>query len=925
MELLFILPALGWLIAATLLHQILSLPFVKARVQRVTGSAARPPEGMADLVDKAAEELTLLGFEGPRAAWLEDDSRSEISRRFQSAWVHPDEGIIVYLLPPENAEHPDQLNTLFVSRLKDGRLLISQAFDPFFVIGSNEQVQGRVIAGDSLLDQFNLHRLWVNGQDAPLDRSLGRSRLVDELLAGALNQQRRELIGKGLLREDSSGVARPGLRLGLRMLRIWFKRPKPPASAAEVPLQRLLLMDQVVDRVRGYAPTKGMQWTLFGGSVVAFLLLGSVIFDLTFAVLVAVVIAIHELGHFLAMRAFGYRQVRMMLLPMVGGVTIGYEEKPDPVRRGWVSLMGPLPGIILGAGLLWLMQWPGVDVVSLPPWLGTLAWLLLVINYLNLLPVPPLDGGRLVEDLLPARWAWLRVLVVVGLCAIGILVSVLMGFWLLVVIIALPLLTIPGFLTAARAARQVDGEGLARKERPQRMRTVLEALENVAGPARQVAPRLALAEEVLRIVRFEPVGLGRQVSLGTIYVVVLLAPLGTSAAAMVLWFGLLIGYDYDYDDGGFAEVYDSLQLELESLPLENLLDRYLDDQDEVVAALPATDNAIDLAEQKLGQPLPPALQRFYARTNGLDSLAIAPVAELSLAPECLEPVFAHYARMQQEFDADADLIFLEDRQHRVRPDEVYGWICLGPVDVEDLNVLAIAPGTASRPAGQGFLIFSDYGIEAYADLETWLRDQVLGHEVGRWHAAHYQSRRASMDEELDRLSTALLLEKMPQPGFLERRAMGWPSLPGPARSADLAAAEQRLGLSLPGELQELYARHDGYYPWEVVPVGELVFFDAWPDADDSIVWYQDEQDRWQLAGPGGGSELDVARSDLDRCLVIGKSMNGFMDTEMTTVPATLFWCPELAGGVALDFRRQVYFPALRELFADRTAMRMLMP
>jgi len=231
----------------------------------------------------------------------------------------------------------------------------------------------------------------------------------------------------------------------------------------------------------------------------------------------------------------------------------------------------------------------------------------------------------------------------------------------------------------------------------------------------------------------------------------------------------------------------------------------------------------------------------------------------------------------------------------------------------------------SNLARQGFLVFSDYGIDAYSDLETWLRDQVMGYELDRLYEAHHQDRRARIDAELDQHSTVQLLERMPHPGFLERRAMGWPALPGPARSTDLTAAEQRLGLSLPGELQELYAVHDGFYPWGVVPVGELVFFDAWPDASDSIAWYQDDEDRWQLAGPGDAGELDVTRSDLDRCLVIGKSINGFMDTEMSTVPATLFWCPGLAGGVALDLRHQMYFSALRELFADRTARRMLMP
>ena len=924
MELLFIIPAVGWLVVATLLQNVSSLPFVPVRARPASGSAALPPDGMADLVDKAAEELRALGFEGPRAARLEDQAGSEVSRRHQTAWVHPEQGIIVYLLPPENQDHPGQLNTILLSRLKDGRLLISQAYDPFFAIGSNSLVQGRVIAGDSLAVQVELHRQWVNTQDAPVDRTLARSRLVDELLAGALNQQRAELIKKRLLVESADGAARPGLRFSLRMLRAWLQRPKAPANNDPVLLARLLLMDRVVDRVRGYAPTRTMQWTLFGGSVAAFLVLGSLIFDPTFALLVAVVIAFHELGHFLAMRAFGYRQVRMMLLPMVGGVTIGYEEKPDPVRRGWVSMMGPLPGIVVGAGLLWGLNSGLFDPYTTPAWLGTLAWLLLVINYLNLLPIPPLDGGRIVEDLLPARWAWLRVLVVVGLCGLGIVASVLMGFWLLVLIIGLPLLAIPGFLKAARAARLVDGQALARQDRPAKMRTALEALEKVDGPAKQVGPRLALAEEVLRIVRIEPVGLGRQVTLGTIYGGVLLAPLGTSAAALFLWFTFAFNYD-DFDDGGLAEMRENLRQELESQPFDTVLARYLDGRETDEPIAPASPDAVALTEQQLGLALPANLRELYQQSNGLPELGIEALDELRAAPECLLPVFAHYEALHADYLAEADLIWVGNQRHRVQSEQLSDWLCLGQVDPDYLYVAAIASAGAASVAGQGLLIFNDYGIEAYPDLETMLRNWVLSREMGIWGRAQYQQRQSRIELELRPLSTAELLERAPRPGFLQRRAMGLPTLPGPARASQVAAAEDRLGLSLPEELHQLYAHHNGFWQWGVVPVEALEHFSDWPGGGEQFLSDQYEQPPWTMESHASEDVLSVDLEDLAQCLAIGKASSAFMTFAHGPTPPTLFWCPDIQDGVVLNFQRRVYHGSLRELFVVKTAELLMAP
>jgi Zn-dependent protease len=105
--------------------------------------------------------------------------------------------------------------------------------------------------------------------------------------------------------------------------------------------------------------------------------------------ILAGVIFIHELGHLAAMRVFGYKDTKILFLPFVGAATVGRDENPQAYQKAIVSLMGPVPGIVLAILLL----------KAVPPPQGPFVWeaaiTLLGLNYLNLLPIMPLDGGQL--------------------------------------------------------------------------------------------------------------------------------------------------------------------------------------------------------------------------------------------------------------------------------------------------------------------------------------------------------------------------------------------------------------------------------------------------------------------------------------------------------------------------------------------------
>ncbi len=115
--------------------------------------------------------------------------------------------------------------------------------------------------------------------------------------------------------------------------------------------------------------------------------------DLIYIAAVLVVLMIHEMGHFFAMKAFNYTNVKLFVLPMLGAYVTGKKSIISQRQMSIVILAGPLPGIIIGFCLL-------MSTIFYPnERLQMLGNIFFVLNLFNLLPFMPLDGGRLLETL----------------------------------------------------------------------------------------------------------------------------------------------------------------------------------------------------------------------------------------------------------------------------------------------------------------------------------------------------------------------------------------------------------------------------------------------------------------------------------------------------------------------------------------------
>jgi Zn-dependent protease len=113
-------------------------------------------------------------------------------------------------------------------------------------------------------------------------------------------------------------------------------------------------------------------------------------FGLEAGLAVLVTIVVHEYGHVVALRRHGQR-ARFYLIPFFGGVAMGDRPYESDAEACEVFLMGPAFGLLPPLGCFGLFAALG-DYI----WLQV-GFVALMVNLFNLLPIPPLDGGRVTQ------------------------------------------------------------------------------------------------------------------------------------------------------------------------------------------------------------------------------------------------------------------------------------------------------------------------------------------------------------------------------------------------------------------------------------------------------------------------------------------------------------------------------------------------
>ena len=116
------------------------------------------------------------------------------------------------------------------------------------------------------------------------------------------------------------------------------------------------------------------------------------------------IIAIHEFGHVAAFRVCGHDDATFRLIPLMGGVASSSKAPDGPLHQFFISIMGP--AICIAPTVLALQVVYGN--YELPEMVRQFLWSFGiysgVINFFNLLPIGPLDGGKISRVLFGIFW-----------------------------------------------------------------------------------------------------------------------------------------------------------------------------------------------------------------------------------------------------------------------------------------------------------------------------------------------------------------------------------------------------------------------------------------------------------------------------------------------------------------------------------------
>lgn len=124
----------------------------------------------------------------------------------------------------------------------------------------------------------------------------------------------------------------------------------------------------------------------------------AVFYGWKFALALVYLIFVHEMGHVIAAKRKGIATSPAVFIPFAGAFISMKDTPRDASTEAYLAYGGPLAGMIAFLPALPLYWWTQDPFWALVIYLGAL------LNLFNLLPVSPLDGGRIVSVLSTKIW-----------------------------------------------------------------------------------------------------------------------------------------------------------------------------------------------------------------------------------------------------------------------------------------------------------------------------------------------------------------------------------------------------------------------------------------------------------------------------------------------------------------------------------------
>jgi Zn-dependent protease len=134
------------------------------------------------------------------------------------------------------------------------------------------------------------------------------------------------------------------------------------------------------------------------GSLFLSIWLYAVFFGWKFGVVFVLLLLVHELGHYLTFRNFGIQANLPFFIPGLGA----FVATRGPVKSLTIEAIATLAGPVFGIGASAICF--GYAVATHQPFWYAAAYVGFFLNALNLLPIPPFDGGGIAGAIDPRLW-----------------------------------------------------------------------------------------------------------------------------------------------------------------------------------------------------------------------------------------------------------------------------------------------------------------------------------------------------------------------------------------------------------------------------------------------------------------------------------------------------------------------------------------
>ena len=163
------------------------------------------------------------------------------------------------------------------------------------------------------------------------------------------------------------------------------------------------------------------------GSVAAY----SWLFSFQFALVLLGCLIFHEYGHIRAMKYFGFPTKGIFLIPFVGGLAVMDSRINTRWQAVVIAIMGPMFGLLLSVIATLLYYLTG------NLFFAAVASFNALLNLFNLLPVLPLDGGRLLQAITFSMHSVVGLVICIAGAGLGVYLSYTFGLALLGFLLAI--------------------------------------------------------------------------------------------------------------------------------------------------------------------------------------------------------------------------------------------------------------------------------------------------------------------------------------------------------------------------------------------------------------------------------------------------------------------------------------------------------